>query len=512
MARATSAGRDRYVDFLRVLSLGLVVVGHWLATLVWWEEGAVRGENGLNVLPEMWPLTWLFQVMPLFFFVGGFANRKSYESAVRRGGGYAAYVTSRLQRLLIPTLVFLAVGLTIAIGLDVAGLMDETLRPAARVVTLPLWFLGVYLMVVALAPPMLALHRRVGARLVVGMVGAAVVVDMVRFALDVDDFGHINYALVWLAVHQLGFLYADGVLHRWAAALSTAGAATLMGLVAWGPYPASLVGISGSEIDNMNPPTLVILALAATQVGVALLVRHPVSRWLGRVRPWAVVVVLNRRVMTMFLWHLAAILPTIAVIYPLGFPQPEPGSLQFWLLRPIWIVLQIPVLVGMVLLFGRFETVGRQLSGDLSGEGDSPSSRIVAAVGAFLAGLGILGYARLGLEPFYSDVSKDLTIIDVNSARSLTYLLLAAGLLWAAVRGPDAACRAARVGAAALVVIAMLGLSGTPLYEAEPAETAVQVVGALTLAVAARSSRGSLPPEGGTVSRGLADTPASGSR
>ena len=85
IARATPAGRDRYVDFLRVLSLGLVVVGHWLATLVWWEEGTVRGENGLNVLPEMWPLTWLFQVMPLFFFVGGFSNSLGWDSVQRAG-------------------------------------------------------------------------------------------------------------------------------------------------------------------------------------------------------------------------------------------------------------------------------------------------------------------------------------------------------------------------------------------------------------------------------------------
>lgn len=34
LARATPAHRDRYVDLLRVASLGTVVVGHWLMAVV----------------------------------------------------------------------------------------------------------------------------------------------------------------------------------------------------------------------------------------------------------------------------------------------------------------------------------------------------------------------------------------------------------------------------------------------------------------------------------------------
>jgi fucose 4-O-acetylase-like acetyltransferase len=459
LQQATPATRDRYIDFLRVFSLIMVIVGHWLAVLVTWEDGQIAGENGLNVLPEMWPITWLLQVMPLFFFVGGYANRKSYESAVRRGGGYAAYLTGRLQRLLIPTLVFLAVGLTVATGLDLAGVMDDVLRPAARVVTLPLWFLGVYLMVVALAPPMLAAHRAYGPRLVLALAGTAVAVDWIRFAGGIEDVGHLNYAIVWLAVHQLGFLHADGSLQRWAGWLAGLGWGSVVMLIAYGPYPASLVGISSNAVDNMNPPTLVIGALAAG--------------------------------MTMFLWHLAAVLPTIAIVYPIGFPQPEPGSASFWMLRPIWVLLQVPVLVALVALFGRFEAAGRNLAGDLSGEGDSRVSRVVAGMGAVLAGLGVLGYARLGLEPFYSNVTRDLTAMDVNSARSLTHLLLALVLLRSAVRGPGAARRAAVLGAGVFGLLAMAGIGGWSLFATSAAETTLHAIGAVVLIGAAVSGSSS---------------------
>jgi hypothetical protein len=187
----------------------------------------------------------------------------------------------------------------------------------------------------------------------------------------------------------------------------------------------------------------------------------------------------------MFLWHLAAILPTIAILYPLGFPQPEPGGAAFWMLRPAWIVLQVPVLALLVVAFGRFESAGHQLSGDLSAEGDSTVSRVVAAVGAVLAGWGVLGYARLGLEPFYSDLSKDLTVMDVNSARSLAHLMVAIVLLRAAVNGPRAAVRAAEWGAAALAVLAAAGAAGVSLFASTGAETTLHVLSAVVLAGAA---------------------------
>jgi hypothetical protein len=102
-----------------------------------------------------------------------------------------------------------------------------------------------------------------------------------------------------------------------------------------------------------------------------------------------------------------------------------------------------------------------------------------------LAGWGVLGYARLGLEPFYSDLSKDLTVMDVNSARSLAHLMVAIVLLRAAVNGPRAAVRAAEWGAAALAVLAAAGAAGVSLFASTGAETTLHVLSAVVLAGAA---------------------------
>ncbi|NEE28071.1 acyltransferase, partial [Streptomyces sp. SID7982] len=111
LAGATPATRDRYVDLLRVGSLGAVVLGHWLMAAVT-PDGV---GNLLAVVPALQPLTWLLQVMPVFFFVGGFSHALSYRSLLRKrpegseDSVYSAFLRARLQRLLCPTMVFVLV-------------------------------------------------------------------------------------------------------------------------------------------------------------------------------------------------------------------------------------------------------------------------------------------------------------------------------------------------------------------------------------------------------------------
>ncbi|MFC7582324.1 hypothetical protein ACFQWG_14155 [Schaalia naturae] len=84
--------------------------------------------------------------------------------------------------------------------------------------------------------------------------------------------GFLNFALVWLAVHQLGFLRADGMIRR-PGLLAAAGLAGAAALVALGPYPLSMVGMPGEEVSNMAPPTLALLCHALWLVGAVELLR-----------------------------------------------------------------------------------------------------------------------------------------------------------------------------------------------------------------------------------------------
>ena len=67
-----------------------------------------------------------------------------------------------------------------------------------------------------------------------------------------------------------------------------------------------MVGVNGAAISNLNPPTLAAVTFGIAQVGLALLLRGPLTRWTRRPLAWAVIAVVNLSAMTLFLWHQTA--------------------------------------------------------------------------------------------------------------------------------------------------------------------------------------------------------------
>jgi hypothetical protein len=434
LAARTPESRDRYVDLLRVGSLAVVIVGHWLmAVVLVGPDGAVRTTNALAVLPVLQPLTWLLQVMPVFFLVGGFSHATALESGRRRGASYAEFVRSRAGRLLRPTAVFVGVWLALALVLEVAGLDGGVLPVATRTVAQPLWFVGVYLMVIMFAPAMLRLHRRLGrsaAAVPLVLAAATAAVDLARFAGHVPYVGYLNVLLVWLAVHQLGFCYADRTLrlrHGWA--LAGGGLAAVVALTALGPYPVSMVGMPGERISNMSPPSLALLAHAMWLTGLVVLLRGPVSRWLRRPRVWTAVIAANGLAMTAFLWHLTAMFAGTAAAVVLGLAQPAVGSPAWWLERPLWIGAFGAVTAGLIAAFRRVDrpaaTPGAAARTRRGGSGP-------AAAGMVLSCLGVLGFSMVGFGGALAARTATLVVLPVTPL--LSAALLAAGALLVAPR------------------------------------------------------------------------------
>ena len=74
VAAATPDSRNRYVDFLRALSIMAVVIGHWLIAAPVATGDTLEGVNMLAHSPWTQWLTWVFQGMPVFFAVGGYLH------------------------------------------------------------------------------------------------------------------------------------------------------------------------------------------------------------------------------------------------------------------------------------------------------------------------------------------------------------------------------------------------------------------------------------------------------
>jgi hypothetical protein len=393
VAAATPARRERYVDFLRVFSLGVVMLGHWLMAGVEWRDGRLVATNVLEAAPAAQWLTWLFQIMPVFFVVGGFANTASWTAARRDGRRYGEWLAGRLTRLVRPVLVFAGVWVAVVAALVMAGVAPAAVRAGS--IAQPLWFLAVYVVVVAVAPAMVAAQRRWGWAVSVALAAAVAAVDLLRWPLGVPLVGWLNLGLVWLFAHQLGVAWRDGAVAGWSRRqfwlVAGVGLGGLFLLTCAFGYGRSMVGVGGRS--NTFPPSLALVALGMWQFGLAMLVRPAVDRWLNRPRAWAAVVAANGMAMTVFLWHLTALLVVALIALPGGWlPAPAVGTAAWWAWRPAWLLAPAVALVPLVWLFARVEL--RRVTAPAPGSvGAGVAALLVAAGLAVLARKGFVGPA-----------------------------------------------------------------------------------------------------------------------
>ncbi len=199
--RATPSHRDRAVDALRAAAMLGVVLGHWLVTALVPPGPHVAGRAGggaswhdmspLASMPGLAPVSWLFQTLAVFFFVGGYAAARSLHRPSRSPGDAALpWVRARMARLFRPVFALPLVWAPPALVLAATG---SDPRLLVRLAVNPLWFLCVYAGLTALTP---ALDRLLARRPTIGPaagrpalyaagVAAAVVAgtDLVRLGL-----------------------------------------------------------------------------------------------------------------------------------------------------------------------------------------------------------------------------------------------------------------------------------------------------------------------------------------
>lgn len=351
-----SAGRDLTVDFVRAIAMVLVVVGHWLVVVPTHRDGRFDGVNALETVALMRPLTWIFQVMPLFFAVGGYAAAASWAGARRRHQPYGRWLAARLDRLVRPLVVLVAAWVPAAVALRAISVDGGLVSTVSWLVVVPVWFLAVYAVVTAAAPAMFAAHERWGAGVLVVLVALAAVVDALRFADPRTPVAHLNFFAVFLFAQQLGFFWRDGRVDRCARTLVAVGLGALVVLTTVGPYPVSQVGVPGEAIANNAPPTLTLAALGIAQVGLAVVLRPLLARLLARRAVAGAVLVLNLRAMTVLLWHFTALAVVALVVLPLDIvPIAPDGSAAWWLLRIATVGVLAPVLAAVTAIAGRFE-------------------------------------------------------------------------------------------------------------------------------------------------------------
>lgn len=282
-------------------------------------------------------LTWVFQIMPLFFFAGVAASAHTY------GGAWGGWLLRRCTRLYRPVFYYLAFW-TVALMVAHRALPVHVYEPIAGISIQLLWFLGAYVLVLAAVPLLTRINtagRLVAA--VATLYACVAVIDVIR--INDPSWNWLGYAnlAVWLVPGMFGVAYRYRLLTTSSAAiLGVSMLAINLALVRFGPYEPSLVGIEGQQLKNMAPPSLLLAGHAIMMCAFAIAAAPGIARWARRPRVWWLTAIGNSGAMTLYLWHIPALLGMHLAFDLMGLPR-YPG-------QPHFLALSIVQLVVMAVL------------------------------------------------------------------------------------------------------------------------------------------------------------------
>lgn len=322
---AASAGRDRVLDAVKALALLIVIVGHSLA----WH---VRGGSAVNVLedaPWLIPLTWIFQVLPLFFAAGAVSNAASLARH-----GPTAYLRSRGSRLLVPVVIYATFWTVLLLPFGAS----QTVSGAGRFLSQLLWFAGVYLLVAAAAVVTVRWVTRP-----VLTLGLWLALIMAVDSLRPGPLSWLNMLLVWGWLHQVGY-YLPSLRGRRSLITAGAGLIGLAVLLAFiGPFSRSLISVAGVPgYSNLAPPSIVLAVFGAGQILLLAGAWPLLGRWLASDRGWVPIALIGARGMGMYLWHIPLVGVAAATALAIGWTV-VPLSAAWWLVHLLVVVLVVPL-------------------------------------------------------------------------------------------------------------------------------------------------------------------------
>jgi Acyltransferase family len=340
VAEQTPPDRDRAIDVIRIAALTGVVIGHTVMATSMIHDGVFLWGNLLSTSVVFQALTWVFQIMPLFFFAGAAACVQSWSPGTSWGG----WLMKRCTRLFRPVFYYLAFWAAILVVLHQV-LPVHVYEPIAGISIQLLWFLGAYVMVLATVP-LLARITTTGqlAAGVAGLYSFAMVVDFLRLHVPaMAPLGYLNM-VVWVIPGLFGVAYRRRLLDgRAALKLGLLMLVANLALLWFGPYELSLVGIDGQWLANMTPPSLLLAGHAIMMCAFAIAAAPAIARWAHRPRVWWLAALGNSGAMTLYLWHMPALLLMHLAFDELGRYR-YPGQPNMLALS----VIQLAIMVAVV--------------------------------------------------------------------------------------------------------------------------------------------------------------------
>lgn len=346
----TPADRDRAIDVIRIISLIGVVFGHTVMATSTIRDDVFIWSNLLTESTVFQALTWVFQIMPLFFFAGVAASVQSWRPgssprAVPAVQSWGGWLLKRCTRLYRPVFFYLAFW-TVTLAVLRSVLPEHVYEPIAGISIQLLWFLGAYVLVLATVPLLARITTTAQvAGAVIGTYAFIATIDAIR--INMDGYAWLGYlnTVVWLIPGVFGVAYRRNLLSSGAALKIGIGMLGVnLALLYFGPYELSLVGIETQHLKNMTPPSLLLAGHAIMMCAFAIAAAPAINRWARRPRVWWLTAIGNSGAMTLYLWHMPLLLGLHLVFDYLGLDRYDPSAPGFVALS----VLQLALMAGLV--------------------------------------------------------------------------------------------------------------------------------------------------------------------
>ncbi|WP_233559078.1 acyltransferase family protein [Micromonospora radicis] len=336
--------RNRYLDLLRFLAIVRVVVYH----VTGWAS-----------------LTLLFPAMSVMFALAG----SLMAASLHRSGPTA--VGRRLRRLLpslwvvaavfVPAMLLTGLPLTPKVLLWLFPVSDPPANYWGALALSPIWYLRDYLWFVLASPIALWLFRRFPLPTLLAPYCLLLAIELGIYPNApgvLREFG--LYFGAWL----LGFAHQAGMLRRLANRVLVPTVLVLAGV--GGAWILAHPGPRGYDLnDNPLGNALWSAAFILVALGRAPSTAHWVDRneLFGRA-----VTVLNRRALTVYLWHMAFVVALTPLVDVVGWSHQDPLGLAIRIALVFLLVGVVTALVGWV------EDVAAQRPAELIPGGRRPAS------------------------------------------------------------------------------------------------------------------------------------------
>ncbi|WP_329387088.1 acyltransferase family protein [Streptomyces sp. NBC_01716] len=351
------SGRDRYLDLLRTVALGRVVIYHifgwaWLTVLFpsmgvmfalagslmarslggrpsW---AVVRGRMR-RLLPPMWVFALL--VVPLMFVMG-------WRPVGEEGFGGLLRLVNYLFPVGAPPFP--------AESGDAGGLLEQDWADQA---VGPLWYIRTYLWFVLASPLLLWAFRRVPWATLLAPLALTAVVGTGLVEIPGETGEALTDFAVYGACWILGFAHHEGLFTRVPRYLTVSLASFAMTFGIW--WASGHLTEEGWNLDEIP------LAQAAWSLGFCAILLQYAPSWRELPGRWArfdsVITLANNRAVTVYLWHnvlIMATFPLIDLLYDAPVLSAHAGLVDT-LYPMLPLVLIWPLVALAVLAFGWVE-------------------------------------------------------------------------------------------------------------------------------------------------------------